>query len=356
MTIRRKVLISTLTLALLSAGPALAQSASDSARLKRLETEMETLSRAIYKGEAPPPSAMGSSNAHTANFELRLNQMESAMRDLTGRVEEQSFTTRQMQERLDRVLSELDRRMVDVETRARAAGMTGSSAYPNPGYSDAGEPAMPSSSQSTPSWVGGTAPQPLDAGDLPPMPSTTSTAIGNGGMAGPSGLNTHNMGGPSMDAPATDVPTGQLGVLANDPVTGAPSLPLASDSPAAFYEQAFALLRARDYAAAGTAFEDFLERYPDHDLSPNAKYWLGESWYVRNNFERAARIFAEAYQQNTKGPKAPDNLLKLALSLNGMGKKEEACLSLAQLKKEFGAITSPVLARADQEATKIGCK
>jgi TolA-binding protein len=90
-------------------------------------------------------------------------------------------------------------------------------------------------------------------------------------------------------------------------------------------------------------------------LSANAKYWLGESWYVRNNFERAARIFAESYQQAPKGPKGPDNLLKLALSLNGMGKKEEACLTLGQLKKEYGASTSPILARAAQEGGRIGC-
>lgn len=348
--IRKSLMISAMTLALCGTVPAFAQSDGDTnARIKRLEKELETLNRAVYKGEAPPPSAMlpMDSGVNNAATEVRMQQLEAAMRDLTGKVEEQGYNQRQIQERLDRVLSELDRRMVDVEARARAganpAGMqTTSSAYPTPGYSDAGEPA-------TPSWAGGTAPLNGSGGmvgdlvgDQPPQPA----------MAGPTGLT-------GYDAPATpDVPMpgNQLGILNNDPITGQASLPVATDSPASHYEQAFALLRDKNYEAAGTAFEDFLKRWPNHELSANAKYWLGESWYVRNNFERAARVFAESYQQAPKGPKGPDNLLKLALSLNGMGKKDEACLTLAQLKKEYGASTSPILARAAQEGTRIGCK
>lgn len=333
--VRRTLLNTTLALALLSAGPALAQ--SDSARLKRLETEVETLSRALYRGEAPPPGAMaGPDSGVTANMELRLTQLEATVRQMTGQLEQQDHQMRQMQERLDRVLSELDRRMVDVETRMRqTAGVsTTASTYPQPGYSDPGMPPASMGGAPAPSWAGGTAPLPLDAGDLPPMPG---------------------QGAPDFNAPATGVPGGQLGVLSNDPVTGQASLPLAGDSPAAFYEQAFTLLRERQYENAGAAFGDFLERWPEHELAANARYWLGETWYVRNNFERAARIFAEAYQKDTKGSKAPDNLLKLALSLNGMGKKNEACLTLAQLDREFGAVSSPVTARAKQESGRIAC-
>lgn len=349
--IRKSLMISAIALALCGTVPAFAQYDDDTnARIKRLEKELETLNRAVYKGETPPPADMMpmDSGASGAAMEVRMQQLEAAMRDLTGKVEEQGYNQRQIQERLDRVLSELDRRMVDVETRARMnAAAPVNSAYPTPGYSDAGEPP-------TPSWVGGTAPlngSGSMAGDQPPQPA----------MAGPTGLNSTGLdGGPAVtgyDDPAmgTAMPGNQLGVLNNDPVTGQASLPVAGDSPASHYEQAFALLRDKNYDAAGTAFEDFLKRWPNHELSANAKYWLGESWYVRNNFERAARIFAESYQQAPKGPKGPDNLLKLALSLNGMGKKDEACLTLGQLKKEYGASTSPILARAAQESSRIGC-
>ena len=341
MSVRSTLLISTLALALFHTVPALAQSdASLAARMQRLENEIDTLNRALYRGEQPPARAAGVPAA--ADTEVRLSQLEAALRDLTGKIEEQGYATRQMQERLDRVLSELDRRMVDVESQVR--GVSGGTAPAAAGYSDVGERAVPS-------WAGGTAPQPLGMKSI----GTTNDPSRPPRVAG--SVVASDMGAAYDDSPASpeDVPTGNLGVLRNDPQTGGPSLPVAGDSPAAFYEQAFALLRDKHYESAGTAFSDFLERWPEHELADNAKYWLGESWYVRNDFERAARLFAEAYQKNPKGPKGADNLLKLALSLNGMGKKEEACLTFAQLDKEYGAAATPVVARAAQEKTRIGC-
>ena len=340
MSVRSTLLISTLALALFHTVPALAQSdAGIAARMQRLENEIDTLNRALYRGEQPPPRAGGLPAA--ADTEVRLSQLEAALRDLTGRIEEQGHATRQIQERLDRVLSELDRRMVDVESQMR--GVTGGTApAAAAGYSDAGE-------RPVPSWAGGQPPQPLGMKSIGTADPARAPRVAGSVVASDMGA--------AYDDPASadSVPTGNLGVLRNDPQTGAPSLPVAGDSPAAFYEQAFALLRDKHYESAGTAFADFLERWPQHELADNAKYWLGESWYVRNDFERAARLFAEAYQKNPKGPKGADNLLKLALSLNGMGKKEEACLTFAQLDKEYGAAATPVVARAAQEKTRIGC-
>ncbi len=76
---------------------------------------------------------------------------------------------------------------------------------------------------------------------------------------------------------------------------------------------------------------------------------------MRNDYEHAARIFAEAYQKYPKGAKGPDNLLKLALSLAGLGKKDDACLTLKQLKKQYSSGSVPVLALADKEARKLDC-
>jgi tol-pal system protein YbgF len=349
MSVRRHILTSTLALALLSTAPAFAQSGNDTgSRLSRIENELQTLSRAVYKGEEPPPGAMPFTPTDaTANaaMEVRLTQIENTLRDMTGKVEEQGYAVRQMQERLDRVISETDRRIAELEARAggAAAGLP-----PSYGSGYAGGTNTVNGTDNR--WSGGqgaplpAAPQPLDARDMTAPSQPAPDAVIDTTM--------------DYNAPASaaDSPTaGQLGTIAQDPVTGDVTLPTASDTPASHYEQAFALLRDRHYDEAATAFESFLERYPNHELATNAKYWLGETYYVRNDFERAARIFAEAYQQAPKGPKGPDNLLKLALSLNGMGKKDEACLTLKQLNKEYGTSTSPILARAAQESTRIGC-
>ncbi len=110
------------------------------------------------------------------------------------------------------------------------------------------------------------------------------------------------------------------------------------------------------YDQAETGLKDFIARFPDHTLTPNARYWLGETYYVRKDYTQAARVFAEAYQQAPKGPKGPDNLLKLGLSLAGMGNKKDACIALNQLQTEYGGTANPVIDRAGREMKTIGCE
>ena len=122
------------------------------------------------------------------------------------------------------------------------------------------------------------------------------------------------------------------------------------------YDSAFADIRESKYEAAEGKFSRFMSMYPSHNLAPNAQYWLAETYYVRGEYAQAARMFAQGYQDYPKGPKAGDSLLKLGLSLAQLGKKEDACLSYQQLKKEFGGVKNTVTSRADQEIKRLGCK
>jgi len=76
---------------------------------------------------------------------------------------------------------------------------------------------------------------------------------------------------------------------------------------------------------------------------------------VRGDFQRAARIFAEGYQQYPDSAKTPDNLLKLGLSLSSIGNDKDACIAFNQLKKDFSSGSGPVLRRAEQEIERLGC-
>lgn len=295
------------------------------ARLNRLENEIQTLSRALFKGEMPPAgemTAMGQGGgADAAGLEIRLQQIEMEVRNLTGRLEQQGYEQRTLQEKIERALADFEMRIADMEARSGGAGNSSGNVAPYRGIDTQmqGKALFPANIQ----------PEEYPADDVPAMR-----------MTGP---------GVAEDAPAA----GQLGTLSK---SADGMLSGVSGSPADAYEQAYALLRDKNYDAAEKSFTDFLGRYPSHDLAANAKYWLGETFYVRGNFERAARVFAEAYQLYPKGPKGPDNLLKLALSLNGMGKKDDACLSLKQLAREYPAGSAPVLARAEREAQNMGCQ
>ena len=110
-------------------------------------------------------------------------------------------------------------------------------------------------------------------------------------------------------------------------------------TPESLYEKGFSLVREAKYENAEKVFREFLSNYPEHVLASNAQYWLAETYFTRGEFSQSAKLFAKGYQDFPKSPKSPDNLLKLALSLYKLDKKDDACLSLMQLKKEF--IISP---------------
>ena len=131
--------------------------------------------------------------------------------------------------------------------------------------------------------------------------------------------------------------------------------PPAPTDPKAQYDQAIASLQNADYPLAEKQLRAFIQANPKDALSANAQYWLGETHYVQGDFQGAAVEFLKSYKQSPKGPKAPDSLLKLALSLSNSDKKREACASFAKLAKEFPKAGDAIKSRADGESKKLKC-
>jgi tol-pal system protein YbgF len=121
------------------------------------------------------------------------------------------------------------------------------------------------------------------------------------------------------------------------------------------YEQAYGFLLQRDYGAAEAAFETFLTRHPSDPLAGNAQYWLGESLYVRGQYRAAAGAFLKGYQNYAKSPKAPESLLKLAMSLQRLGQKDAACSSYSELTAKFPTAPGHIKSTAQSEQRKAGC-
>ena len=130
---------------------------------------------------------------------------------------------------------------------------------------------------------------------------------------------------------------------------------LGGGDPKQDYERAYGYLLQQNYAGAERAFEDFLQRYPDDALAGNAQYWLGESLYVRGQYKAAASAFLKGYQTYRNSAKAPDSLLKLAMSLDRLGQKGAACSSFDELDSRFPNAPSHVKTRARTERQRIGC-
>ncbi|MBS0216581.1 MAG: tol-pal system protein YbgF [Proteobacteria bacterium] len=110
------------------------------------------------------------------------------------------------------------------------------------------------------------------------------------------------------------------GVPAQQPVqpeAGAPaevSAAVSNGNDRADYDAAFKALKAGDYVKSSRGFKAFIDRWPRSTLIPNARYWLGESYYATGNYEMAATQFKQVVDTYPTHPKAADAALKLRMS------------------------------------------
>jgi tol-pal system protein YbgF len=84
-----------------------------------------------------------------------------------------------------------------------------------------------------------------------------------------------------------------------------------TDEEQAAYDKALAILREGRYTEAADAFNRFLSGYPGSELADNARYWLGETYYVTRDFDRALQAFRELVSNYPQSPKIPDSRLKI---------------------------------------------
>lgn len=122
------------------------------------------------------------------------------------------------------------------------------------------------------------------------------------------------------------------------------------------YNYAFGLLRQANYDRAELAFAEFLKTHPDDGLAGNARYWLGETYYVRGNYLKAAEVFADNYKLDPQGAKAPDTLLKLGMALAQLDKGTQACVTFGELRKKFPKAPTAIKSSMDRERKRLSCK
>ena len=127
-------------------------------------------------------------------------------------------------------------------------------------------------------------------------------------------------------------------------------------SPEQAYESARAYITQTEYPKAQKALAEFVAAFPEHKLASAALYWMGETYFVEKNYKVAAQKFLEGYKKDPKGSKAADNLLKLSLCLDALGKSPEACTTLKKLFKEYPAMNGSIKAMAQRTRDRLQCK
>jgi len=131
---------------------------------------------------------------------------------------------------------------------------------------------------------------------------------------------------------------------------------LPDENPEKQYEFAISFLKVGDYNTAERAFREFVDTNPEHKLAGNAQYWYAETFRIRQLYTDAASAYLEGYQKYPKNDKAPINLLKLGVSLVQIGEKDQGCLMIVGVKKEYPEANQSVLQKAKYEEKKFECK
>lgn len=129
------------------------------------------------------------------------------------------------------------------------------------------------------------------------------------------------------DAPVAESSDSQVqttGVLAN--------LGASSTQGKSLYDEAIGLLLDKnDYEGARTKFDEYIERFPGGQFTPNVYYWQGQLLYTDGKPEEARSTFEKLVDLYPAHPKSPDAKFKLARIYFEQGQKDEAKVLLDEV-------------------------
>lgn len=105
------------------------------------------------------------------------------------------------------------------------------------------------------------------------------------------------------------------------------------------YRDAYGLVKARKFAEAIDAFNQFLDQHPSGRYVPNALYWLGELYLVNTPQDLVAsrQAFKRLIDNHPDNNKVPDALYKLGKVLYLEGDKKEAKEVLNRVIEQYGS-------------------
>jgi tol-pal system protein YbgF len=150
---------------------------------------------------------------------------------------------------------------------------------------------------------------------------------------------------PEVSAPPSTTP--QAGGLSD---TGGVELAVAERED---FDRAKLAFDEGNYELAAERFQTFTDTYQGGPLSGLAHLLRGESLQKLGRNSSAARAYLQSYSGTPSGPTAPVALLRLGLSLDGLGQSSEACITLGEVTSRFPTSESSIEAQAAR--VSMGC-
>jgi len=325
---------------------------------------------------AQPPATGRVAQSDPGDLSVRLDRMENALRQLTGTIEQLQYRNQQLEMQLKRMQDDTDYRFQQQGGRGAivappqaAPGGAGGTPPPSaaPGRrSDVFDPAQQSNAPGAPRTLGN---QAVIAAPEPTQDNGSSVGAPGGRAAG-APLDLSTLAGNDPTPPQVSAPPSTMASAGAAPQQSSappqqvrnaapPRQQLAtlppSASPQDEYDMAYGYVLHKDYALAEQALRDFLKKYPDERLVPDAQYWLGESLFQQQRYRDAAESFLGVSTKYERSGKAPDALLRLGQSLAAMNQKEAACATLAEIGRKYPQASAGVKRGVTQEQKRAHC-
>jgi tol-pal system protein YbgF len=114
-------------------------------------------------------------------------------------------------------------------------------------------------------------------------------------------------------------------------------------------------LKGGQFESAEEAFKTFLRKHPKDRLVADATFYLGESYYKRQRSREAAENYLKVSTDYEKSSRAPEALLKLGLSLEKLGAREQACAAYGEVGRKYPTASASLRASAERESKRSQC-
>ncbi len=104
------------------------------------------------------------------------------------------------------------------------------------------------------------------------------------------------------------------------------------DDPAkALYDAAYALYKDGQYEQARSYWAEFVKNFPKHPYVASAMFWQGQCYFKLKDYAKAAVLYDDVIQKQTKSSKYRAAMLKQAYCLHYLGKTNIAKFLLQEL-------------------------
>ena len=283
-------------------------------KLEKIQKDIQTLEKAVYSKNVNLPSDNVVVNEALTRQLAKISELEKQIQQLTSKFEENNFKVQQLSDQLNKVSNDSQLRLQHLENKKTVSDKV-----------------------SAPKEV-------IVEKNIPIKKNETNI------------LNTDEINKEEESIiQEQPVQSENIKLKEKEKVNKPKTKVLPKVSIAEQYKYAMNIMKSGDFEKAEIAFKEFVDTHSKHEIAGSAQFWYGETFYIRQLYEDAASAFLEGYQKYPNSPKAPENLLKLGVTLAELGEIEQGCKMIINLKKAYPKTDAAILQKSSYEKKRFNC-